>query len=103
MQRDHFKILHLIFLLNLPYSTFAQGIVEGYVVDATGKDTLTGATIFSGKNNIYTADAHGYYNLSLPEGMNTVECTLTGFSNFKKQSISFREVRQDLISNYLKI
>jgi hypothetical protein len=62
-----------------------NGSVEGYVTDASGRDTLVGAIVRLGSTIVTTSDYHGSFTLSAPAGQYTLYCTMTGAGAFQKR------------------
>ncbi len=51
-----------LFLL-LPFSTFAQQLIKGYILDFSTKKPIEGAHINAGKKALTSSDKHGYFQL----------------------------------------
>lgn len=68
--------------------TGAKSIVSGYVKDARSGEVLIGATIqIRDLKVVGVSNNYGFYSLSVPSGIYTIECSYVGYTN-KSQSLS---------------
>lgn len=70
-----------VFYSNFIFSQTSPKI-NGYVVDASSKDTLIGVVVNSGNNKSTTTNSNGFYELTLNTGNNTLFFNLTGYKTF---------------------
>ena len=87
----YFRISHLFalcLLLGFGFSLSAQnqGTIKGYVRDARDGETLIGATILvQGTNTGVVTNEYGFYSLTLPNGVYTLEVDYLGYSKVVQQ------------------
>ena len=61
------------------------GMVNGYVTDAKTKDTLIGAVVSVNSKNATTTNLHGYFELKVGAGNQTLQCNLLGYKLFNSK------------------
>ena len=77
------RILIFIFQIILSYTSLAQSVIRGKVIDKSTKETLPGVVlIFANKNTV--TDVNGKFLLRVPTEKNTLKATMVGYSNFLK-------------------
>ena len=74
-----------IFLFFVSFHSIAQhaATLQGTVLDASSKETITGATIYllSDKNTATVTDEKGFYIIHLPSGKQRLVCSFIGMLN----------------------
>lgn len=77
-----FCLAQLLFIANL--FSQDQATIEGYVTDLSGNDSLVGAIVSLDRNHIATANTNGFYSFTVPAGIYTLECSMTGFDLYRR-------------------
>ncbi|MCE3259094.1 MAG: TonB-dependent receptor, partial [Bacteroidetes bacterium] len=81
--KSTFKLILLLALFcSILNAQETKGRLEGYVIDHTTKDTLTGAIVSVSKHIAISTDIHGFYSLTLNEGTYTLSCSMVGYKTF---------------------
>ncbi len=102
-----YHLLLILFCLSylLPKTALAQEqgnfTISGYIDDASSRETLIGATIYSHeyKTGAYT-NAFGFYSLTLPKGTKTVRISYVGY---KPQVIKLDGKDNDKLNIHLEL
>ncbi len=73
-----------ILLLALAQWSFAQGYVEGQIIDSSSKETLVGVNVISGSKGT-SSDLDGRYKLELPVGNHELSISFLGYKKLIKK------------------
>ena len=73
------NLICLIIILFFCFSSSAQTILEGKVIDGNTGDILIGATIIYGKGKGTATDFDGNYSISLPQGKQNIRVSYVGY------------------------
>lgn len=87
------KWLFMLFICIFSYKVQAQNLVNGRVVDNSGKGIQSVNIYYN--NKISTSDSLGYFKLNLTEGKHRISFKSIGF--FSKDSILTMPLKEDLI------
>jgi iron complex outermembrane receptor protein len=67
----------------LSFTSFAQSVVKGHIIDKSNKETLPGVVVILADKNTVT-DVNGNFLLQIPDGKHTLKASLIGYSIFSK-------------------
>ncbi len=67
----------------LSFTSFAQSVVKGHIIDKSNKETLPGVVVILADKNTVT-DVNGNFLLQIPDGKHALKASLIGYSNFSK-------------------
>ena len=78
------KISILLLIVTLSFTSEAQSILRGKVIDKNTGESLIGATIIYGKGMGTATDVDGNYSISLPSGERSVQVSYVGYKAINK-------------------
>ena len=78
------KISILLLIVTLSFTSEAQTILRGKVLDKNTGESLIGATIIYGKGMGTATDVDGNYSISLPSGERSVQVSYVGYKAINK-------------------
>src|SRR5258705_13219749 len=90
----------LLFILSFVIqNSFSQSkhTISGYIKDASNGEALIGATVFVQENTTgTTANAYGFYSLTLPSGNYKISFSFVGYQRVEKEFSLDADLRFDV-------